>query len=1035
MSLQLPPFTPADAAQRLQDDGLRAMGIAAPLIAMSWSNADVTLDEAALTLTATDEVRAPFLGIRSWSSDVSKMGLYDATGTPLTGTAAIFRLHPAAAQRFHRLANSALGPAAGSIRPLPETMVVRAFGTAPTLTTPAWFPPDTLVADDGRFSFHDGRGQIIDPIAVAELLQQLLSSFIGLQPAGAGTAPGGLAHIADKGLPGVVIQIVDPHGNVFEGVDGVVPQLVDAGGAVVGPAPLGAPTILPAGQRVGPPTTGAGATRLRVGWWRNGTMGRVPLDVPPLNTGVTLRRQFLRICAVDLDWHLLGNRSTSARLDVPPDDGATPAEFRPVVRDRVRLDYLVDGVDTLGATGQVLGPMFAGAGFTGLVAVASPAFEPGVGLPPGPGPAGHWPTFPPPPAIGPAPTGAPTTGLTAVWSGAQDVVLTFPGGTIAVGSHVRVYPQVFQLILSIGPAPSFLRGDGGATLVTAPGPFSILLRDPLNLPDGSSQPAGSGLIFDLVIADRSGAMSMTGNVNVPITADPAPAVADPFATPDLLAPVPDNVKSVAPSPVFGIPLGAPTATGSPPGSIVDLIRRLASETLPRIGPRLPTMARFPTLVAVGTGPTTAPLAWEAVVSGGRLSRETRSADHARGNPGNPAGPDVQAAGVHVDGAAAFDIAQIALRRAQPLLPMGGGTSGWVPFVANAGWVAPAEPATDAAPAGQAPRTTAAAVLRTVAIGCETPELTLPGIPMPSPTASVQNLVNDLAAALGVSPPTVTITNEAQIVREIRREFQWSRFGARDAQWALRRAVHQARDLLLIVSPQFARTAQPPPGGGAAAAHEVDLVDELVDRMTAHRSLRVLIALPRWPDAALAYGGWVRQSFEARNEAVAALRAVDATRVAVFHPAGFPGRAAAIRTTTVIADDAWAIVGTSHWRRRGMTFDEGVDVVGIDRALDGGSSGTRVRRYRQALLMALTSATAPSAGAAADDAVQFAGLRSSFDFAAELIAQGGLGRLSPFWAGPQDTDVISQSEAVADPDGGSSSQFLTLFAGLIGESSS
>ena len=155
---------------------------------------------------------------------------------------------------------------------------------------------------------------------------------------------------------------------------------------------------------------------------------------------------------------------------------------------------------------------------------------------------------------------------------------------------------------------------------------------------------------------------MTANVKVPITTDPAPPPPTTFAAPDLLAPVPDNVKSVTPSPVFSIrsrhrrrpgARRAPSWTssgGSPP------------ETLPRIGPRLPTMARFPTLVAVGTGPATAPLAQRAVVSGGQLARETRSADHARGRS-VAAGPDVEAAGVHVDSAAAFDVARIALRRA------------------------------------------------------------------------------------------------------------------------------------------------------------------------------------------------------------------------------------------------------------------------------------------------------------------------------------------------------------------------------------
>ena len=142
---------------------------------------------------------------------------------------------------------------------------------------------------------------------------------------------------------------------------------------------------------------------------------------------------------------------------------------------------------------------------------------------------------------------------------------------------------------------------------------------------------------------------------------------------------------------------------------------------------------------------------------------------------------------------------------------------------------------------------------------------------------------------------------------------------------------------------------------------------------------------------------------------------------------------AIRTTSVIVDDAWALVGTSHWRRRGMTFDEGVDVVGFDRATDGGGASRRIRVFRQALLAALTGVRAPVAPATDPDWSRLAGTRSCVDLVGDLVAQGGLGRLAPFWAGPTD-DVLEQSVYVADPDGGTSDEYLLRFANLIGESS-
>jgi hypothetical protein len=178
---------------------------------------------------------------------------------------------------------------------------------------------------------------------------------------------------------------------------------------------------------------------------------------------------------------------------------------------------------------------------------------------------------------------------------------------------------------------------------------------------------------------------------------------------------------------------------------------------------------------------------------------------------------------------------------------------------------------------------------------------------------------------------------------------------------------------------------------------------------------------------------VRHAFDARNEAVDVLQGVDPERVAVFHPCGFPGRWASIPTSTTLVDDVYALVGTSHWRRRGMTFDEGVDVASMDLALDATGASGRIRRYRQGLLATLTHTRVPAAGAIPDaDWVRLASMAGCFDLVADLLDQGGLGRIVPLWPGPADTGVLAQSNAVADPDGGRTDQYLTMLAGLIGE---
>lgn len=1024
-----PFLTQNDAQQRLRDDGLLALGLTAVIIGRRWSTADIAVDNAAMSFTTTTPVLAPFVGIRRQLDEIATVGLFDVSGTPVAGVGTRFDLHPQAAARLETLVNARLGVAAGSIRPVPVTLLVRATDPAPE--TDQWFSPEEAIAPAGTCSFHDSAGQIVCPIAAAALFEELATSMQALAPGGWSISPpagvpGEVAHVARKAT-GVVVAVTDPHGAPWAAPGAETIVVAGAGGAT-SPVPANGIVVLAATETV--TASVAAPTDIRFSWCRNSTLGTTALTPPPLAAGVTLTRQFLRVIAVDLSFHILGNRTSSPVLGVPADDQRLLAPFQPVVRDAVNVDFLVDGVDVIGAAGGIVTAFVGGGGGPGLFFAASPVFEASVGLPPSPGqlspnPLAHWPTFPPPPPAGAAGTGLTAAALTASWSGDRDVTVAIAGGVVTPGSSVRLYPQVFEVVASIGPEPSFLRGDGATVVVPDANPISMLLVNPLRLGDGDIRPAGAVLTVDAAITPINGPRRITGNLAVPIGSVFTPAVVDQFAANAVLDSLPASMRGIAPSPVFGI-VGPPPAPGGGGASLGDLLRSLAGETSPRSAPRLPTMARFPTIVAVGIGPTTAPMAWSAVVTGGHIARETRSSLQDQGNPGNPAGPDVSAPGVRVDGALGFDAAAIALRRAQPIIPFDAdGVDGWIPFVANTGWVPPV------AGSAPAPATCAGAVLRTVAVGVETPELLPAAIPAPPPGATAQTVINSLAGLVGVPAPTFTVVNDVQIIQEIRREFAVTRNGQRDALWALRRAVGSARRLVFVASPQFCATARP---DGAPAAHELDLVAVLADRMASQRSLRVVIAVPRLPDHAKSYGGWVREALQARAEAVDALRGVDAKRVAVFHPVGFPGRHLRIRTTSVIVDDTWALVGTSHWRRRGMTFDEGVDVVSIDRTLDATGASSRIRAYRRGLMAQMLQIATPApASAPSADWVRLGSPLACHDLVADLIDQGGLGRLLAFWPGPTDTDVIAMNHDVADPDGASEAGYLTLFAGLIGES--
>ena len=65
-----------------------------------------------------------------------------------------------------------------------------------------------------------------------------------------------------------------------------------------------------------------------------------------------------------------------------------------------------------------------------------------------------------------------------------------------------------------------------------------------------------------------------------------------------------------------------------------------------------------------------------------------------------------------------------------------------------------------------------------------------------------------------------------------------------------------------------------------------------------------MVLPREGD--LAPAPFARRAFVQRKEAYDLLDAAAPGRVAAFHPKGFPGRAALVRTTTIVVDDVWSL---------------------------------------------------------------------------------------------------------------------------------
>jgi hypothetical protein len=946
---------------------------------------------------------------------------YEADGTPVNVPCTVFRFHPEAYQRL--LTVSATRYGSPLILPMPAAMIVR---NAPSFRASRWYRPDEQIDDaTGQISFHDERGFIIDPVYVAGLFADLLGAFPAFVPASVAAAAngaGGVQGIAGLAT-GVRVHFIDPHGNTVRIASQGAGMVMTNGNVTI----TGNTITLASGDTI---AANNATTPLRFGWATNGLMGTTALNPPALATG-NIGRRFYRVMVVDTAWYLLGNRTGNTVLGIGPDDGRIPPELLPAVRDQVNITYFVDGPDTLAEATRIL----TRASMNMILAV-SPTIDPTLLTAAAPGPNAHWPAFPLPNTNAgfPAPPARLTpANVTAAFTSGNDVVVTIAGGAAPDGATVRIFPQQFVEIASInGSEPSFLRGDGGSAIVSGATPTQVLLKNPFALGAAQPKPSPAVLTMDIVVAPRNGRRRLTGAVAVTVAAGPVtPPATSPFFGPaggNIMGTMPGTQQGVAESPLFGIPT---TITPAPanPNNFLDLVLSFLSEASPRQAPRLPTMARFETIAVTGVTDASAQpsgsLLWQGTLSGARWSAESRSAQHAEGNPGNPAGPDLHAPGVSVTGALGYDLALHAARRAQSIiprpLPQGGMTMGWVAMMGGNNFAEPSDAANNA-------NTGTGVLLESIASGCETSWLS--SLTTPPAGLTADQLLQNAATAIGVTPPgpgAVTIQNEARLQKQVRREFFAAKQGFRDAQWSLRRAFAEARELVYIESPQFSRTAR-----AAAQAWELDLVAVLAARLGSAPNLRVIVCTPRFSDFSDKFRTFHRQHYQARMEALGDLQAAAKDRVLLFHPVGFPGRVAYIRTTSIIVDDVWSLVGPTHFRRRGMTFDGSAAIASFDRQITNGYS-TKVRDYRRALMAAKLNVPAPAPGQPLSaEWVRLGRPASAFDVVKDLLDQGGFGRIQSIWPGPPDNSVLPAQPDVADPDGSNGQNLATTFAAMLNE---
>jgi hypothetical protein len=1004
-------ISPQIANTAINQVGLEALGLASGQLAQRWTDSTPTYDASAMTLSSTDAWRAMTGGVFTWHA-FGAPALTDATGAPLSDVVGVFSFHSQAALRIRRLAGARFdGRTDGlAVRPTPFFAAIRngdppAEILAVSESDPPLAPIHASVKTElsrGTLTFHDDQGLIIDPVPVASMFLDLMITFTALRTGSTGA--GDVSSIAGL-VSGPVrrVHIVNLFGGPWvDPADGVGLRIGTGSRLDSGPHEW------PDGQALQASATDPG--NLRFGFAPEGTLGTTTLNppsfpatpVPSGSSAPSLNAQFFRVAAVDLGLHLRGNRSADSVEGVPGADDDTVLEPAPVVRDGDTLAFLRDGQATTGAVSEA-------AGVSGFRLAASPTVATDVAFPANR--ADRWPAAPTttetPQALSAEISSRARTEMSAAYAGAgPDVVVTWPAGSLPVEAHVRVFPRVDPgpAIVPLAELDFARRGEGAAGIAKAAG-LTLLVKDPFRVGTGTP-PADPSLRFDLLIVTRAGAVQgrLMGGLEVNV-ASGGTAPSEPPVT-NALDALPLDQRGIAPAPIIGLPSTAP-ATGSDP------VLGALGEAAPRQSPRFRTMARMDSVVAGHDGGT--PGSWQAINTPGFLDGRSVRGDADLGNPGNPAGPEDHAPGVRVTRRLALDLARAALRRTHHLATR-------LPELDDNRWNVPT--------AGTG--NFAGALLQNVAATVESPELDL------VPETVVHALPGDwsglISAIQSFLPPALNPLISAipapgagdRWVEEVRREAFAAKHGRRDSQWNWRWAIAHARQLVYIETPLFASTA------AGTDPHEVDLVNLLRDRLAAAPDLRVIIAVPKRIPFGPGYESFAQYFHQARNAAIAALQAAAPKRVVAFHPVGFPGRPEVIRGTVAVIDDVWALVGSSSFSRRGLTFDGSIDVAFLDKTITRGSSSALRELRRNAMARTLTLAP-PTPGETANASwVRLAQPVSAFKLVQEIVARGGDGLVEPLWPGLPETELPAVDRAIADPEGRGFPSVLELFASILAD---
>ena len=378
----------------------------------------------------------------------------------------------------------------------------------------------------------------------------------------------------------------------------------------------------------------------------------------------------------------------------------------------------------------------------------------------------------------------------------------------------------------------------------------------------------------------------------------------------------------------------------------------------------------------------------------------------QGHPGMPATAEVHGSGMALTGPAITPLTQMMRERV---------ATGLGNFVS----VAQTPISAIADPGGT---TSFTAVLETMTFGVAGDALLrtfIEASPSFTPGQDWVSLKNAIESATGIDLDPFIDTgtlDDDTLAAALDRMILKTKDGLFQAATALQSAIARAEDFIYIETP-----AIDPLSAGSTAS--IDFISAITDRWIERPSLKVIICVPeRFLPGQPKKLELIRQAGVAA--AMKALQEASPENVALFTPVAGSGRRMHMASTTVIIDDVFALTGSTHLWRRGLSFDSSVAVSLFDEnVVDGRSAAIRNAR-RQLFIERLGLAV----GLAPDDpSDMLAAVRS-------LNTVGGLQRVKPNVYPAAEDPTTPTDRDIWNPDGrpGTVTDWFLFFGSLTGD---